>query len=146
MKIQAVLFTLSLLAGPALAADEPAVATLGAQEGTILVNSGEVFETAADNQALKAGDRVMVMEGGKVNLVFADGCPLVLESGSLFLVPEVSTCAGTVADVQRIGPTYAQVYGGDTHEEDVNEWLILIGSVTVAAILLADDDNDPVSP
>ena len=95
----------ALFAAPAFAADS--VATLSAQQGTVLVNQGDEFVTATESQALLAGDRVMVMEGGSAEITFADGCVLPLTSGSLVDVPEISTCAGAVANVQNIGPSYA---------------------------------------
>lgn len=106
----------TLLAGSTFAADP--VATLTTQEGTVLVNQGEEFTTAAEGQALQAGDRVMLMEGASATLTFADGCALPLEAGSLLEVPAVSTCAGTVASVQKIGPTYAQAVGSGAKEDD----------------------------
>jgi hypothetical protein len=127
-------------------AAEP-VATLGSQQGTVLVNQDDVFVTANDAQALHAGDRVMVMEGGSAELVFADGCPLLLESGSILLVPAQSPCAGTVANVQRIGPSYAQVIGSDTDNWDAQEWAILVGVITIGILVGGDDTSDPpVSP
>lgn len=107
--IRTALILSALVAAPAFAADS--VATLSAQQGTVLVNQGDEFVTATDAQALLAGDRVMVMEGGSAEITFADGCVLPLASGSLVDVPETSTCAGTVASVQNIGPSYAQAVG-----------------------------------
>jgi hypothetical protein len=98
-----------LFATSAFAADS--VATLNGQQGTVLVNQGEEFVTAAEAQALVAGDRVMVMEGGSALVTFADGCVLALESGSLLDVPAESTCGGAVANVQNIGASYAQAVG-----------------------------------
>lgn len=122
----------TLLATSALAS-EP-VATLSAQEGTVLVNQGEEFATAAEGQALQAGDRVMLMEGASATLTFADGCVLPLEAGSLLEVPAVSTCAGAVANVQKIGPTYAQAVGSRARDND-NATLIFAG---VAAVIVWD--------
>lgn len=122
----------TLLATSALAS-EP-VATLSAQEGTVLVNQGEEFATAAEGQALQAGDRVMLMEGASATLTFTDGCALPLEAGSLVEVPAVSTCAGAAANVQKIGPTYAQAVGSRARDND-NATLIFAG---VAAVIVWD--------
>ncbi|ODS63001.1 MAG: hypothetical protein ABS41_07460 [Arenimonas sp. SCN 70-307] len=122
----------TLLASSALAS-EP-VATLSAQEGTVLVNQGEEFATAAEGQALQAGDRVMLMEGASATLTFADGCALPLEAGSLLEVPAVSTCAGAVANVQKIGPTYAQAVGSRARDND-GAVLVFTG---VAAVIVWD--------
>ena len=122
----------SLLAGSAFAADS--VATLSAQEGTVLVNQGEEFITAAEGQALQAGDRVMLMEGASATLTFTDGCALPLAAGSLLEVPATSTCAGAVANVQKIGPTYAQAVGSGARNND-GAVLVFTG---VTAIIVAD--------
>ena len=105
----ATLIAASLFASSVCAADS--VATLNGQQGTVLVNQGEEFVTATEAQALVAGDRVMVMEGGSAVVTFADGCALALEAGSLLEVPAQSTCGGAVANVQNIGPSYAQAVG-----------------------------------
>lgn len=123
----------TLLATSALAS-EP-VATLSAQEGTVLVNQGEEFATAAEGQALQAGDRVMLMEGASATLTFTDGCALPLEAGSLVEVPAVSTCAGAVANVQKIGPTYAQAVGSRARDDDDGAVLVFAG---VAAVIVWD--------
>ena len=88
-------FALAFFAAPAFAAGSP-VATLGQQQGTVMVNQGEVFATATENQALSAGDRVLVMEGASATLVFSDGCELPLVEGSLLEVGAASPCAGLV--------------------------------------------------
>lgn len=101
----------TLLAGSAFAADS--VATLSAQEGTVLVNQGEEFVTATDAQALAAGDRVMVMEGASATVTYADGCALPLIAGTLVELPAQSPCNGAVVSVQQVGPTMAQAPGDD---------------------------------
>jgi hypothetical protein len=116
-----------LLSSGAFAADAaPSTAVLGKQQGTVLVNQGEEFITAGDAQALKAGDRVMVMEGGSADILFPDGCVLPLSAGSMAVIPEVSTCAGSVAAVEQIGPAYAQAVGAPrdarcTDDDETND-------------------------
>ena len=122
--IKTILATSLLLSSGAFAAEAGnATAILGNQQGTVLVNQGEEFITATEAQALNIGDRVMVMEGGAAEITFADGCVLPLASGSMVIVPEASTCAGSVAAVQQIGPSYAQAVGAPRDErcEDDDE-------------------------
>ena len=139
----------TLLASSAFAA-EP-VATLTAQEGTVLVNQGEEFATAAEGQALQAGDRVMLMEGASATVTFADGCALPLAAGSLLEVPAVSTCAGAVASVQKIGPTYAQAVGSGAGRDDRSAaWVFSGVAVAIIAAYATDElsiePEPPVSP
>jgi hypothetical protein len=133
----------SMLSTAALAA-EP-VATLSAQQGTVLVNQGEEFVTAVESQALQPGDRVMVMEGGSAQISFTDGCQLALESGSLVVVPAQSTCAGGVASVRKVAPSYAQAVGSTSRERPTLTQYVVIGGVIIA-IMTIDDDDEPFSP
>lgn len=134
----------TLLATSAFAA-EP-VATLTAQQGTVLVNQGEEFTTAAEGQALRAGDRVMLMVGASATVTFADGCALPLAAGSLLEVPATSTCAGAVAKVQKIGPTYAQAVGADPQGgSDTENWVVFgtAGALIAWAVLRDDYSIEP---
>jgi hypothetical protein len=125
----------ALVAGPAFAAES--VAALSAQQGTVLVNQGDEFITAAESQALLPGDRVMVMEGGSAEITFADGCVLPLAAGSLLDVPAVSTCAGGVASVQNIGPSYAQAVGTPDNEGSDRRGLVYgFWGAVIAGMLL----------
>lgn len=130
----------TLLASSAFAA-EP-VATLTAQEGTVLVNQGEEFATAAEGQALQAGDRVMLMEGASATVTFADGCALPLAAGSLLEVPAISTCAGAVANVQKIGPTYAQAVGSGAKRDDDDDNAAWVFTGVAVAIIAAYASSD----
>lgn len=146
MKSIAAAIALSLLATSAVAADS--VATLSSQEGTVLVNQGEEFVTASDAQGLLAGDRVMVMEGGNATITFADGCVLPLASGSLVEVPELSTCAGAVASVEQIGPTYAQAVGSAVRAEPASTWWVFGTFAVGIGVAVAEGDYSitPASP
>lgn len=144
-------FLVSLLAASPAFAVEPA-ATLSAQEGTVLVNPGDEFITATEAQALQAGDRVMVMAGGRAEITFADGCVLPLPEGSMLDVPAVSTCADATARVQKIGPSFAEAEAGEeapSERKGVNPYLVGGAVVAVAALLIGGgggDDDRPVSP
>lgn len=135
--IRTALILTALIAAPAFAA-EP-VASLSAQEGTVLVNQGEQFITAADAQVLNAGDRVMVMEGGTAEITFADGCVLPLAAGSMVEVPALSTCAGNVANVQSIGPSYAQAVGSPgANRNSATPWVFGAWALGIAFALQED--------
>ena len=134
----------SLLAGSAFAADS--VASLSSQEGTVLVNQGEEFITAADNQSLKAGDRVMLMEGASAEITFTDGCALPLVAGSLVDIPAVSPCAGGLAKVQQMGPTYAQAPGDRVVRNGMLMEYIVFGGALVLVAVETTGDNYSVTP
>ena len=134
----------SLLAGSAFAVDS--VGTLSSQEGTVLVNQGEEFITAADNQSLKAGDRVMLMEGASAEITFTDGCALPLVAGSLVDIPAVSPCAGGLAKVQQMGPTYAQAPGDRVVRNGMLMEYIVFGGALVLVAVETTGDNYSVTP
>ena len=135
----------SLLAGSAFAADS--VGTLSSQEGTVLVNQGEEFTTADANQPLQAGDRVMLMEGATAEITFADGCALPLEAGSLVDIPAVSPCAGGVAKVQQMGPTYAQAPGDRVVRNGrLMEYIVFGGALVLVAVETVGSDNYEITP
>lgn len=150
--IRNALILTALIAAPAFAA-EPA-ASLSAQEGTVLVNQGEQFITATEAQVLNAGDRVMVMEGGAAEITFTDGCVLPLAAGSMVEVPALSTCAGNVANVQNIGPSYAQAVGSrSSNRNAAAPWVFGAWALGIAIALQEDESFDgtpggvvPVSP
>ena len=144
MKRLSVLIAASLLAVPAFAAES--VATLSSQEGTVLVNQGEEFITAADNQSLKAGDRVMLMEGASAEITFTDGCALPLVAGSLVDIPAVSPCAGGLAKVQQMGPTYAQAPGDRVVRNGMLMEYIVFGGALVLVAVETTGDNYSVTP
>lgn len=134
----------SFLALPAFAA-EP-VATLSQQEGTVLVNQGEEFTTATENQALMAGDRVMLMEGASAELSFTDGCALPLAEGSLLEIPAVSPCAGGVASVQKLGPTMAQAPGATNDDDDNTAAYLIFGGALAGIIYQVTKDDYSIEP
>lgn len=149
------LIAAALMATTAAAADKAPqdVAKLSAQEGTVLVNQGEQFVTASASQMLAAGDRVLVMEGGSAKITFNDGCAMSLASGSMVAIPAKSTCAGAVASVESIGPSYAQAVGAEEDDDpDTAVVTFWMGAAIIAIIATAGGDKDspdtfvPVSP
>lgn len=115
MKRLAIAISALLSAGVAFAAPS---ATLSATNGSVLVNQGKQFITAQPGQILVAGDRVMVMDGGKASLTYADGCVQALSSGSLATVENQSVCASGVNKIARISPVSAQAVGDQERDCD----------------------------
>lgn len=102
----------ALIAGGAIAAES--VGTLDSVEGVVKVNKGREFFTPNPGTALAAGDRVMVMVGGKAVVHFADGCDLQLSDGATTTIPATSTCSGGVAQIERVGEPFAQAASPST--------------------------------
>lgn len=126
-----------------------APATLANADGVVLVNQGKQFVTAHIGQQLVAGHRVMVMQGGQASLRFADGCVLPLASGSMAVVPAISTCAGGNANIVSVGAQSAQLESGTNSKPMPRSdlWMLVGGAAIVIGVLASgDDSNSTVSP
>jgi hypothetical protein len=117
-----------LFTGGALAV-QPA-ATIAFKSGTVLVNQGKQFVTAQSGQLLTAGDRIMIMEGGKASIRYADGCMQELASGSLIAISKTSTCDFALNKTTKIAPLTAQAVGDDNDNDCDDDGI------------LDQDDND----
>lgn len=126
-------------------------ATLSGIQGRVMVNQGEQFVAAQPGQALRAGDRVMVSGDGTAFIAFPDGCDLRVEPDTLVTVPAVSTCAGGVAQVQRLAPGGGPAVGAPAASGfGVAGWLATATFVVAASCAISgecdDDDDETVSP
>ena len=107
--LAAVLIGATAAAGAATPSSGP---TLSLGKGTVMINNGIQFVTAKPGQALKAGDRIMVMEGGSATLNYSNGCKSSLGSSSLNSVSAACSQAPLVQSKSKlIGPMYAQAVG-----------------------------------
>ena len=127
----------------ALAADS--VAVLGSTEGVVMVSKDKKFVSVQTGQALKAGDRVLVMQDGSALVRFNDGCELVLPETSLAVIPAVSTCAGGNAEIAQLSPETAQALGlGKIALSATGLWAV--GGLPAAGVIAGESDDDTVSP
>ncbi len=108
--VAAVLMGATAVAGAAPTVDAPGP-TLSSSKGTVMVNTGSRFVTAKPGQTLKAGDRVMVMQGGTATLTYADGSKAAIQSGTLFSVNSMAPGAQSALPAKKIGRMYAQAVG-----------------------------------
>lgn len=132
------------------------VATMGGISGDVKINQGSQFVQAQPGQAVNAGDRIMVMEGGSASITFSDGCQLDISGGVLVTVPATSTCKGGVAQTQQIAPANSDavgdVAGGHTPTGagpgSSVDWDYVGTAVIVACLMFcgSEDDNNTVSP
>lgn len=119
------------LGGPALAQEQ--TASVSAQTGQVTVSSrGSDFQTLAQGQTVRVGDRVMLLEGSSVTLNFSNGCALNLNKPGVYTVPAVSGSSGCGAfNAQGVDWTGAA---------------IIAGGVAVVAAGLASMDEVPGPP
>ncbi len=89
--------------------------TLERMDGDVLVSTaaGEGYQRAQPGQALKLGDRVLTLQGGRAAVVQADGCVTELAENMAFTLQTPSACEGGVSTLRQVGPYYAQAIGGE---------------------------------
>jgi hypothetical protein len=114
-----------------------------------MLNQGKQFVPIKPGQALNAGDRLMVMQGGSAQIRFADGCDVTVEGGSMVAVPTASTCAGGSLNITRlaneappwVNPEAPSAYGTST-------WMLVgAGALVVGGLVAGSSDNDSsISP
>lgn len=144
MKTAAVLVLFAALFGHTAQAAPAAV--LASAEGQVLVNQGKQFVTAKSGQALAAGDRVMLMQGARASLRFADGCVLPLAESSLVVVQTLSSCAGGDIQIASLQSMNAQAIGADALPSTAGLWAVF--ALPALGVLAGESGNndESVSP
>jgi hypothetical protein len=124
-------------------------ARLGGVQGSVLVNQNGRYVPVTSSTVLKAGDRVMAMDGS-ATVTYGSGCSVAISARSMATIGD--TCAGGSSNIVRA--TYqegeTEGYGGpDTPPgQGWDFWLwATFGVVTVGVTAMAiADGNDPSSP
>jgi hypothetical protein len=132
-----------LLSSQALAGE----VRLAGVQGSVLVNQNGRFVPVTAGTALKAGDRVMAMDGS-ASVTYADGCKVSVGSRSMATVGATSPCGSGASGVVRAasGDGYDDRKGGYWDDNGVWIWLGF-GVVTAAVVGSAlSDDETPSSP
>ena len=102
-------------------------ATVQVLNGPVYVNRGEGFRQVSGGTEAVPGDVVMAGAGGSGQLNYGDGCKVDIAPGSTVAVQEKSPC--------RRGGAWLNYALGAT----------IVGG-TIAAIIVTEDDDGPVSP
>jgi hypothetical protein len=88
-------------------------ASLSVNGGSVMVNKGEGFVSAVGSVDLKAGDKVLVGDGGFADLAY-DTCVVSLSKPTVHVVSKVAPCntpvISPVADVD--APVAGGLFGG----------------------------------
>jgi hypothetical protein len=121
------------LAGQASAMNAT-VAQLGTVKGSVMINQGGAYVKASSGTVLRAGDRIVAMEGGAAQLQYADGCSISVGSTAMATVGASSPCgAGLVRSAQP-----AQLF-----ETDILPLIIVTAIIIAGAIAISDGPDDP---
>ncbi|MDQ0464931.1 hypothetical protein QO010_002715 [Caulobacter ginsengisoli] len=122
---------------------------LAGVQGSVLVNQNGRFVPVTASTKLKAGDRVMAMDGS-ASVTYADGCKVSVGSRSMATVGAASPCASGSSGVVRAAAAdgYDDNKKGYIWDDSTGLWLwVGFGVVTVAVVGSAlSDDETPSSP
>lgn len=110
------LFTSSAMAGEI---------RLGGVQGSVLVNQNGRFVPVTAGTTLRAGDRIMAMDGS-ASVTYADGCKVNVGARSMATVGTTSPCAGGSSGVVRAASSDG--YGSSAGDDDGSSILPDCGS------------------
>ena len=127
---------LTCFAGQA-AAVEAGLAQVSALKGSVAVNQGGKFVPVTSATQLRAGDRVMSMDGAQAKITFADGCVVDVAANAMATVGAKSPCAATSSLVKSSSPMQ---FGADPLWSAIT--VFGVGAVLVAAYAASEDDDD----
>lgn len=151
-RVASALLALSL-ASVAMAQDAAApLATVQSVSGNVLISTADGFQPLTADMPLKAGDRLMIVEGGSVTLTYQGGCTDVVNTASVYTVPVATPC-GAVASNAAEGaapPASSASTGGGLGGAVISkDGLIGIGvlaGIVGVVAALSDGSGDPISP
>jgi hypothetical protein len=110
-------------------------ATVSATQGQVLVNQGSGYQQVAGSLDVGPGATVVVNPGGSGQIVYPDGCAVLIEPGSIYTISPQSPCLAQDGGQATSGPS------GTT---------LAIGAVVVgggvAALLLLNNKDKSASP
>ena len=119
-------------------------------KGSVLVNQNGRYVPVTSKTALRAGDRLVSMNGD-ASLVYANGCKVELSAQSMATITEAACDADSVVRTEfATAPGANGYYGGSYHDSGSygsDMWLWLgFGLLTAVVVGAAfSDDEEPVS-
>lgn len=145
------------IANVAMAQDAAApLATVKSVNGNVLVSTADGYQPLTADMPLKAGDRLMVLEGGEVALTYQGGCVDVVNTASVYTVPGVAPCeavASTTSEAatppaSTTAATGGSFSGGRFISSDGLIGIAILAGAAAAGMALdgPNDDEVPVSP
>jgi hypothetical protein len=135
----AALVAIGLMCVATQASAAASVAQLDSIKGSVMVNQGGQYVPVSSATALKAGDRVVAMNG-QAKVSFADGCVVNVAPQAMVTLGAASPCAASASLVKGSEP--AQMFG----LEGFTGALLVFGIGLLLIALAYDEDDDPVSP
>jgi hypothetical protein len=137
------------IANVAMAQDAAApLATVKSVNGNVLVSTADGYQPLTADMPLKAGDRLMVLEGGEVSLTYQGGCVDVVNTASVYTVPGVAPCEAVASTASTTAATGGSFSGGRFISSDGLIGIAILAGAAAAGMALdgPNDDEVPVSP
>jgi hypothetical protein len=132
------------ISGQAMAAQTAQLATV---QGSVLVNQNGRYSPVTSKTTLRAGDRVLAMNGA-AKLTYANGCVVDVSARSMATVSDAACGSDNIVKAQYTEG--AGTYNGQegTFSRDGDFWLFLgFGLLTAIVVAAAwSDDEQPESP
>ena len=128
------------------------VTLLGAVQGSVMVNQGDVYEPALAGKALNAGDQLLVLQGGEALVNYASGCQVTLGGNEVLRIGTEDACSTPAAAAvnQAIGSTSSSgggtgSGGGGTSTGDLIGLGATLAAAGYAAYEISDNDDPDIS-
>lgn len=91
------------LSANAVGAPEEPIGEIMRIEGSAMISQGTRYVDALEGMALRAQDRILVLEGGSALLQFTDGCQYSVRDSELLTIGVESACAEQAAKTAAAG-------------------------------------------
>jgi hypothetical protein len=95
VRLIALFFPIAVFSSAALAA------TITPKEGQVLVNEGKGYQQLTSSLEVKPGTTVVANPGGSAQVLYPDGCSVVVKPGSVYTVTHKSPCVGQAGEPAR---------------------------------------------
>lgn len=132
----------SALTTAAFAADP--VGSVGQANGKVMVSHGDQFVEVKAGDAIMAGERLMVADGGSATVQFKDGCSLPVAGNTIVTLPAASTCAGGQAIAQSLNPSRSAAVG--TGGLPPGFWTFTAVFIPTVVWAVSENENQKKSP
>ena len=137
---------LSALLSTSFVCASASAATLTPERGEVLINRGDGFRPVTKTTAVVPGDQIMANPRGKGHVQFLPTCQVIVEPGSIFVVPSEPPCKPTA----RYIPTGGSLKDGPQPPPERTHAHYLSGAALVGAaigtVVLLRDKDKPASP
>ncbi|NBB13881.1 hypothetical protein GVN21_00755 [Caulobacter sp. SLTY] len=124
--------------------------SLGGVEGSVLVNQNGRFVPMTASTVLKAGDKVMAMDGA-AKVTYGADCVVTVGARSMATISAASPCAGGSNNIVRAYQDEEEGYGEGPTDPPGQGWdfwtWATFGVITIGVTAVALNDSDePTSP